>query len=438
MAAHPTRVLPPHLVVILLVLGLAAPVGAQRAVISVGALGLPPATDLIDIPTGTVTRLANDVTDKAVFLSDGMVLLRRRSGDRTWRARFMDSGVEIAMPAGFEESFIAHAPLPIAHPREPALFGMYTDPTFSRGYPARLDAAGLHVWTPCEGQDWFAAYDLTPDGRFLFVACAPLGLGSTTVTVLDATTGAVVRQVPVPATYVVGIALGTDGREMVIADAPPLGSVVVSRLDASTGALRQQVTIASPTSTAPKVVANPRRRDTPLLVRCIGGIPGECQTHVLDFATLTLGAEVHARRPGPARFGFSSDGGQVIVAGGDFVSRVDAVTGTVLNFASAPAGGFIIAAWGAEPQAPVLAPPVVVGNAVALSWTLPVESTAVTGYRLEAGSQPGLADVLTTALGPTPSFAASGVPPGRYYVRMRALNGNGASTPSNEIVVNVP
>ena len=73
-----------------------------------------------------------------------------------------------------------------------------------------------------------------------------------------------------------------------------------------------------------------------------------------------------------------------------------------------------------------------------MSFGQPVASTAVTGYGLEAGSPAGLADVLTTDLGPTPSFAASGVPPGRYYVRMRALNGNGASTPSNEIVVNVP
>jgi len=436
MASLVARVLP-SAVVVLFVASLGTPVQAQRAVISVGQLGLAPATDLIDIPTGTVTRLANDVTDKAVFLSDGMVLMRRRSGDRTWRARFMDSGVELPMPAGFEESFISHAPLPIAHPREPALFGMYTDPLFSRGYPARLDAAGLHVWTPCEGQDWFSAYDLAPDGRHLFVLCPPLSLNDATVAVLDATTGAVVRRLQVAAS-VSSIAIGTDGLELLVADAPPLGSVVVSRLDAFTGALRHQATIASSASTAPRVVANPRRRDTPLLVRCVGGIPGACQTHVLDFTTLTPGVEVHPSRPGPGRFGFSSDGGQVIVAGGDFVSRVDATSGAVLNFASAPAGGFIVAAWGAEPQAPVLAAPVVAGSAVALSWTLPTESTAATGYRLEAGSQPGARDILTAPLGPTPSFAGAGVPAGRYHVRIRALNGNGTSPPSNEIVVTVP
>ena len=89
-------------------------------------------------------------------------------------------------------------------------------------------------------------------------------------------------------------------------------------------------------------------------------------------------------------------------------------------------------------SAAMLALPVVAGTSVSLSWSLPAESTAVTGYRLEAGSQPGLADILTAPLGPAPAFAASGVPPGRYYVRVRAVNENGVSVPSNAIVIDVP
>ena len=36
------------------------------------------------------------------------------------------------------------------------------------------------------------------------------------------------------------------------------------------------------------------------------------------------------------------------------------------------------------------------------------------------------------------SFAASGVPPGTYFVRVRAGNDTGISAPSNEVVVTVP
>jgi hypothetical protein len=35
------------------------------------------------------------------------------------------------------------------------------------------------------------------------------------------------------------------------------------------------------------------------------------------------------------------------------------------------------------------------------------------------------------------SFQAA-VPPGRYYVRVRAVNASGASVPSDEVVVDVP
>ena len=82
--------------------------------------------------------------------------------------------------------------------------------------------------------------------------------------------------------------------------------------------------------------------------------------------------------------------------------------------------------------------PVVTDKTVSLSWTLPEESTATTGYRLEAGTGPGLTNIVTADAGMAPAFAASGVPPGRYYVRIRALNGNGVSAPSNEVVVDVP
>ena len=89
------------------------------------------------------------------------------------------------------------------------------------------------------------------------------------------------------------------------------------------------------------------------------------------------------------------------------------------------------------PPAPTALAATVTGTTVSLSWTPP--AGAVTGYVLEAGSAPGLANLVAgLALGPTPSFATPNVPPGTYYVRVRAANGTLVSAPSNESVVVVP
>lgn len=58
---------------------------------------------------------------------------------------------------------------------------------------------------------------------------------------------------------------------------------------------------------------------------------------------------------------------------------------------------------------------------------------------LEVGSAPGRNDVIGALnAGLQTSFSANGVPPGRYYVRVRAGNYNGLGAPSNEVLVQVP
>lgn len=74
---------------------------------------------------------------------------------------------------------------------------------------------------------------------------------------------------------------------------------------------------------------------------------------------------------------------------------------------------------------------------VTLSWTQPGPSPQVTGYRLEAGAAPG-ATAVTIELGSVLSTTIPGVPPGRYYARVRAVNYNGVSLASNEVVIDVP
>jgi len=73
------------------------------------------------------------------------------------------------------------------------------------------------------------------------------------------------------------------------------------------------------------------------------------------------------------------------------------------------------------------------GSVVNLQWVAPPGDTH-TGFVIEAGSAPGLANLAVLPVGNTTSFSTT-APPGRYYVRVRAVNTRGASEPSNEIVV---
>ncbi|MDH4063580.1 MAG: carboxypeptidase regulatory-like domain-containing protein, partial [Acidobacteriota bacterium] len=84
------------------------------------------------------------------------------------------------------------------------------------------------------------------------------------------------------------------------------------------------------------------------------------------------------------------------------------------------------------------APPVGLGAGVdnytvTLNWYSPLEGGLATSYVVEAGLAPG-APLLFL---PTAQryFVASPVGPGRYYVRVRAVNSHGTSAPSEEILV---
>jgi len=104
---------------------------------------------------------------------------------------------------------------------------------------------------------------------------------------------------------------------------------------------------------------------------------------------------------------------------------------------SAPARGRFLPV--PKPRPPAALSSTVGGSSVALSWTPRSAPPVTIRYVLEVGSAPGRSDIFTGLdVGLQTSFGASGVPPGRYYVRVRAWNYSGLSAPSNEVVVQVP
>ena len=89
------------------------------------------------------------------------------------------------------------------------------------------------------------------------------------------------------------------------------------------------------------------------------------------------------------------------------------------------------------PPAPIGFNANVSGSTVTLQWT-PRGGVPITHYVIEAGYSPGASNAAVAPIGPTPILVVPDVPPGRYYVRIRAANGVALSAPSNEIEVVVP
>lgn len=75
-------------------------------------------------------------------------------------------------------------------------------------------------------------------------------------------------------------------------------------------------------------------------------------------------------------------------------------------------------------------------STVSFKWGPPLTGGAATDYVLEAGFASGRTDI-TAPVGNVTFLSVPNVGKGRYYVRVRARNANGAGKPSNEIVLSV-
>ena len=78
------------------------------------------------------------------------------------------------------------------------------------------------------------------------------------------------------------------------------------------------------------------------------------------------------------------------------------------------------------------------GSTATLNWSAPAVGTA-TSYIIEAGTATGLANIGVVNTGSTATtLSVPQVPPGTYYLRVRAANAQGPSPVSNERVLTVP
>jgi hypothetical protein len=78
------------------------------------------------------------------------------------------------------------------------------------------------------------------------------------------------------------------------------------------------------------------------------------------------------------------------------------------------------------------------GQRVTLSWNLAAHSPAAQRFGIHAGSRSGASDLGTIDVGFATFVSVATVPPGRYFVRVTATNVTGTSSPSTEVVIDVP
>ena len=121
------------------------------------------------------------------------------------------------------------------------------------------------------------------------------------------------------------------------------------------------------------------------------------------------------------------------VPDGRYVVRVRAISAG----GAGPPSNEVLVQVPTPPAAPVFDAPIVgAGGTVTLSWQAPAGT--VTGFVVEVGSAPGLANLTTLTVPMVSTLTVPGVPGGSYYLRIRALNRQTAGPPSAERRVDVP
>jgi hypothetical protein len=156
-----------------------------------------------------------------------------------------------------------------------------------------------------------------------------------------------------------------------------------------------------------------------------GGAPS---SYFVMVGTTSGASEVFAQDVGVAT------SGEGTLPSGTYFIRV-----TARNVAGAATSDEVEVRVGATvPGAPTNLRSIVVGSTVSLEWSIPAGGGVPLTYVIEAGSFSGGSNLATFATGSTvPTFIATNVPAGTYFVRTRARNAAGISGASNEVQVTV-
>jgi hypothetical protein len=261
------------------------------------------------------------------------------------------------------------------------------------------------------------AFGVSRDGARVSESCFRGGEWGTLV--VDTASGAPLRYVPRPGT------ISADGADILVGGFQPTS--VAQRISVATGDILAEVVAAGN-----RLVVDPVSGDfLTTWVPWPGVIVRDGQTLVEKYSLLLDG-----------RYALFSPAAPLLATSDSFslaLSNTGPAPGLVFRTGIPPISGTSMAFGPPPPAAPLNLSSRVTGNAAALSWAAGGPVASITSYVLEVGSAPGLSDIFTGLdVGLQTSFAASGVPPGTYYVRVRAGNYSGLSAPSNEVAVVVP
>lgn len=423
------------------VIGGAPAAQAQRIAITTQQVFVTlPRRQIIDLATGTTESdqpTNGDGSTPTVFTADGRFAVWRHSPVSGLSPDVQIYDVQgrrlLTLPVDF-------APLAV-HPRALAVYGRTGTALVA------LDLGGFHLLHDC-GPSGLLDLDVSFAGDRLAALC-----GTGTAVILDATTGAILRTLiagPIPGVTTVNF-LATNDRIVVTRVLSPQQSEVVV-IDVASG---QDLTVLDyPTpASIPAAAIGGCSLDLLSASRATGivachwfvrslfpGVSFEVdEARRLDISSPSWGPALAVRY---RALELSLDPAEttLIVTShnlglGAAIQMVDVATGASTFEAPLSGEGMAVAY---APLAPTGVSATRNGASVTLQWTLPPHSPMATGYVLEAGTAPGLANLATLALGAGTTFTIPNVPAGRYYLRVRAENVTGRGAPSNEVVLDVP
>lgn len=410
-----TGVPTPLALAVAVVVAVAWPAAAQRVLLSRYSGGTQ-STDLYDLSAGTTHHLSDEYLRGSLFTSAGDIVIYS-NWEGPPRAQAVAGGAEFPLPFW---PWLVHA-------RETAVFGGVT-----AGAVGRLDAAGLRAWPVCPSGEVLLSMDMAPGTDLLFVRCT-----SGAVAVLDAVSGQIRKWLPLASGGDVRDVVATDEGRALLAVVHEAGAMLLQRIDVASATVLASVAWPAPVNTIGRLRPTPSRRHV-VVAACPPG--AGCAAWRADTQTLTLSAPLQADALALANDRFAVDPREEVLFTWNNAGflRTSLATGALLDVVYFPwSPGLMSLSMTWPPLEPLVDPPVVQARSVSLAWTLGAASPQATGFLLEAGLTPGTT-ALSIDLGKASAVTIPGVPPGRYFVRLRAVNGTGTSPPSAEIVVDVP